>query len=549
MPCAPLGTVRDFRTLMWSSLNPEQHPLDQGGEGVNCAVVEPTGDSHAEQTLMLLGFAAPRARTYTRDVSFYDIAATDDWLVANDIQVSSLSMSRDTATRTPSAGEFMLMDELAYRWPCPLFCTPAGNGGSADEVNWQSYGALCAGSVKHRNLQAFAVDEFSSSRNPDPVLSLLSGATKAQSGDRELPEIVVPGSHPDEPLGQIDMTCLWGLDGTPLFCDSAGVPYICDYAWQKTFHGGGTSYSAPIANGIAARVISSRPALFAHKPDAIKMALMLTAHNVESGDWSVGTDMRDGTGVISAYDAVAYATTCTDLSGASVAPPATHGFCTGEADSGLAVREFRVLVPSSPPQNRHLRVALTWTSNPDFTTGQNALSDLDIGAFAADSGVYGSYSLDGSTEVFDVPRRHLTPSTFYTFRLVPQHIRIPSTARTNFFYYTLGWTWVQGQADTDVSVSRPQPTPDKGPASRARVFVRNHGSTVQIVLTGSHPPLSATVTDVRGRACIRFQVAALTTDTTLPIPGMQTLSAGTYMVILRSNDQSIISTVRVQKLD
>jgi len=228
---------------------------------------------------------------------------------------------------------------------------------------------------------------------------------------------------------------------------------------------------------------------------------MLTAHNVDGGYWDCTLDQQDGAGVISAYDAVAYAVSCTDLTNTPSPSPVEQGFFTAEADSSMTERRFDVRVPDTLPTARHLRVALTWTSIPLTSAAWNQPSDLDLGGFVADSGVYGSYSLDATVEMFDVPRAAVTPGREYTFKVLPTDIRIPAGARTDFFYHTVGWTWVRDHADSG-SVAAVAPSGPSRLQARPVVAVRAVApgtAEVRVRGTGSSAPVRVRVTDLRGR--------------------------------------------------
>ena len=504
-PGVPCGTAEPFWKLAAEALNPAAHPSDLQGQGVNAAIVEPQTGDHLVQTTACLKNAAPAARYFYKETGYYNMFSTDDWLVANEIGTSSLSMSRTPEMRTPHEGDFLLMDDFAYRWPCPVFCTPAGNGGPAEEVNWQQYTGISVGSVKYWQEREYRFDPFTSTRNPNPVASAcLGGDTTDCGGDRELPELLTPGSHPYEPVGVGDTSFVWYTSLSYLYCSAPENPdstYVCGYYPVDPWFGSGTSYAAPIANGIAARLISSNRPLLAHRPDAVKMVLMLTAHNVDSGYWDCRVDGRDGAGVVSAYDAVAYAVGCTDLTGQASPAAAESGFYTAERDTGMTEETFRVRIPDDPPDGRHLRVVLVWTSTPDLDSHYNAASDLDLGAFVSDSGTYGSYSLDATVEMFDVPRAAVTPGREYTFKVLPTDIRIPAGARTDFFYHTVGWTWVRDHADSG-SVAAVAPSGPSRLQARPVVAVRAVApgtAEVRVRGTGSSAPVRVRVTDLRGR--------------------------------------------------
>ncbi|MBD3239110.1 MAG: S8 family serine peptidase [Chitinivibrionales bacterium] len=509
------GTVVPFTVLADAALNPVAHPDDRGGQGVNAAVVEypdPVDPWHAEQVKLCLKNAAPDAIHHNKESSYYSTMGTEEFLIQHDIATSSLSMSFDTGSTADNV-EFMLMDGFAYRWPCPLFCTPAGNtphGFTSEEVqvNWKAYNALCVGSVKHWQEQAYVFDAFTVTRNPDPVWGARLDGDSTAGGDRELPELLVPGSHPYAPPGENATPYLWGHDIGSLYCAADGnldSTYACSTYYRQTWSGQGTSYSAPIANGMAARLISANPALFWGRPDCTKMALLLTAHNVDGGYWNPAEDGRDGAGVISLYDAVEYGRTCTDVGMLDTLQPVEIGYYTAEADSSLLDRIFPVRMPDTLPENRHFRAVLVWTSMPDRIEHRNVLSDLDLGGFVDDEGeTYGSYSIDASVEMIDVPRSRVTPGKEYSFTVYARDVRIPPGANSDFFYCTVGWAWVRDHADSAVtSIERIADGSRGGPgAARRRVSVRLRSpSVLEVSFGGATPSAGANITvfDATGR--------------------------------------------------
>jgi methionine-rich copper-binding protein CopC len=543
----PCGTTRLFSILADAALNPAAHPADRGGEGLHVAMVEQGTDQwHIDQVRMCLRNAAPDAVLLHKEARFYDNMNTEGWLVDNNIATTSLSISRDPDWVSANSSEFMLMDDFAYRWPYPLFCTPAGNTGSTDsasmdvEVNWQSYGALCVGSVKHWREQAFVFDDFTAARNPDPLWGSCPDGDSACGGDRELPELLVPGSHPYAPPGEDDSPYLWAERIDSLYCSAQTNPestYVCSTYYVNLWHGQGTSYSAPIANGMAARLISSNPSLFQNKPDCVKMALLLTAHNVEGGYWDPGEDGRDGAGVISTHDAVAYGQTCTDLTHVDTPTPVVTGLYTAEADSTLEEKTFRIRMPDTLPDGRHFRAVLVWTSNPDFENNVNALSDLDLGGFVDDSGdTYGSYSLDASVEMFDVPRSRVTAGKEYAFTVYPRDIRIPHGARTDFFYLTVGWAWVRDHADSTVAAIKWAAEDMRRGSRPTNVHVTARVRSAAAVEVSLAEGMSAaacdiTVFDAKGRALATHRVRSDSPDARRVVVPLKTpLAYGLYVV-------------------
>ncbi len=467
----PSGMVLPFSELAEAALNPAAHPQDRAGQGVVTATIEGLLDTHNILTSICLANSAPLAKHLFLARDSYEGQDVQDWLCDSLVEVSSMSMGRQEGTA--HSREALVMDDLVYVWPCPLFCSPAGNRGSSSHAEWQQYNGINVGSAKHWQQSSYLVDSFTCTRNPVPEFGYCLGEySDSCGGDRELPEILAPGSHPFEPPGVFDTSYKWVSPIPPKYCRDVMNPdsyYVCQDSTEWTFPGRGTSFSAPVLNGVAARLISSNRALLAHKPDAVKMVLLLTAHDVDSAYWDPATDGHDGAGVVSAYDAVAYATSCTDLTRDPSPGPVEQGFVTGEADSSFADRTFAIRIPSSPPTGRHMRVVLVWTSNPDLVAEHNYLSDLDVGGLATGSDVYGSYSLDGSVEMFDVPRDELQPGSTYTFTLYSRTIRIPVNARARFFYYSLGWAWVADRATASAQVDPPAQSVSHSPVPDVRL--------------------------------------------------------------------------------
>lgn len=548
-PVFPCGDVLLFSELAQGALNPAAHPADREGAGVLSGIVEGLSSDHAKQTTACLTNMAPRAAVVRHSSAYYDSLQTDAWLLDNQVETVSMSLSRDPSQLTVDCHEFMLMDDFIYRWPCPVFCTPAGNGTAHDEVNWQPYGAVCVGSAKHWRQQAYLFDGFTCARNPEPRYgACLDDTDTACAGDRELPEILAPGSHPfDAPDG--DAVHLWGSDPQPIYCDSDEVPgstYVCGSYYPDVWTGQGTSYATPIVNGTAARLISSNVPLFGHKPDAVKMALLLTAHNVVGGYWDPGVDQRDGAGVVSAYDAVAYGASCTDLTGQDTPPAVEHGYCTMQVDSAMTDRRFRVLVPQSPPHGRHLRAAMVWTSTPDFDSMQNVLSDLDLGGFMSDSAAYGSHSLDASVEMFDVPTEELTPGREYELTVYARDIRIPPGARTDYFYCTLGWTWVRDHADTtSTDVVPPAAAAPMPRAATIRLVTLAASSTMGALVTLPAPAEHATIAifNAAGRRVAVANARAVPAGPSIvPLDTRTPPAPGLYVCIVRTRNPGYVAT-------
>jgi hypothetical protein len=109
-------------------------------------------------------------------------------------------------------------------------------------------------------------------------------------------------------------------------------------------------------------------------------------------------------------------------------------------------KRFNYAVPNPKPSGKHLRVVLTWDSNPVVGGGVNALSDLDL-IVQYNGSVRTSGSWDNNVEVVDIAASELTAGSSYYIDVSPYISRIPASgSRTNFFYYAIAWTWVKDHA-------------------------------------------------------------------------------------------------------
>jgi hypothetical protein len=117
------------------------------------------------------------------------------------------------------------------------------------------------------------------------------------------------------------------------------------------------------------------------------------------------------------------------------------------ADFSAPNKRFYYAVPNPKPAGKHLRVVLTWDSNPIVGGGTNALSDMDL-IVQNDGGTQGSYSWDSNVEMVDVAASSVTAGSSYYIDVDPAINRIPASgSRTNFFYYAIAWAWVKDHAD------------------------------------------------------------------------------------------------------
>jgi hypothetical protein len=453
---APTANVLPFYTLA-SEAKVSRLPSSCQGQNVNAAtfesgllpsfisctgiapqsgVLETTTNEydHTEMCFTCLINAAPLSKFYHHISTIYDDVASENFLINNNINTVSCSW-----TRTSDADNFEMLtiDDFTYRYPSPVFCNPADNNALIypyEYVNWGCYNAISVGAAKYASPH-YVQDDWSTWCNPPPkwgpVVFTVSG-----SGDREMPYVVAPGSQPNEPEGTWDPTNYQWSDN-------------CCHYFNPPADARGTSFSAPLVNGIAADVISSSSD-YTQWPEKVRATIILTAMNVNSGYWSADSyDGADGAGAISGIDAVSFGLLHTIVSGpnGAAATSGQYGGFMTSADQ-LVTKTFNIAIPSSLPSGKHLRVVLTWDANPDLTTTfKNYLSDLDLFIRDNHNNLIGSSaSWDGNVEMVDIPSSNCTPNTVYTAIVNPINIRIPTAARMQGFWYCVAWTWVKDHA-------------------------------------------------------------------------------------------------------
>jgi hypothetical protein len=379
---------------------------------------------HTHAAFKSLVHAAPSATFYHRNSISFDGSGDVNYLINNSIQTVSMSMSRGgTSPHRSTYSEYLTMDDFAYRYPYPVFVNPANNNGYQHEVNWQCYNGISVGNVRHTSESTYEMADCTQAKNPPPVYGgCISGSGSNCAGDREMPYLVVPGIPGSG--SDFATTCLGGAGSV----------------------GCGTSWSAPVGNGMAADIISADSRMVSW-PEKVRATMILTAQNVDGGDWTSSTDGRDGAGVASGSEAVSFAQNHTTVSiGNSAVEKGMMAGSMYASDFSSGAKRFNFAVPNPKPSGKHLRVVLTWDSNPIVGGGVNALSDLDL-TVQKNGGTQGSYSWDGNVEVVDVSASSLTAGGSYYIDAIPAINRIPSSgSRTNFFYYAIAWTWVKDHA-------------------------------------------------------------------------------------------------------
>lgn len=442
------GASVELSTLAASAYNPGSVPAGAGigvhaatfewglnSTFVSCLGVSVTYDAsttgsqldirHTHAAFKSLVAAAPSATFYHRKTLTFDGSDDVNYLINNAIQTVSMSRERGgTSPYRSTNAEFLVMDDFAYRYPYPVYVNPTDNLGYQYEVNWQGYNGISVGNVRHTNGTTYEMADCTQTKNPPPVYgSCIAGSGADCAGDREMPHIVVPGIPSTG--SDFATTCLGG-SGTV---------------------GCGTSWSAPVGNGIAADIIAADSRLSGW-PEKVRATMILTAQNVDGGYWVSGTDGRDGAGVVSGSEAVSFAHSHTSVSvGNSAVEKGMGAGSMSAPDFSSGSKRFNYLVPNPKPAGKHLRVVVTWDSNPVVGGTTNALSDVDL-TVQINGTTRSSSSWDNNIEVVDVAAANVTAGGSYYIDVVPAINRIPASgSRTTFFYYAIAWEWVKDHAD------------------------------------------------------------------------------------------------------
>jgi hypothetical protein len=214
-----------------------------------------------------------------------------------------------------------------------------------------------------------------------------------------------------------------------------------------TCEGSGTSYSSPILAGIAADLMTANWD-FMYNPTLVRAALLLTAQNVDYSYWNYLEDGRDGAGVVSGSDAVAFARSF-EYAWTPETPIETGLFqnLIFSYDTVGLIRSFNVKIPDVIPTGKHLRAVLTWSSSPSENAEINDICDLDLGFIANNDNPYGSMSYDDNIEIVDIENNVITAGGEYPLTVNLTANRISQDAYSSYIYYAIAWTWVKDHAE------------------------------------------------------------------------------------------------------
>jgi hypothetical protein len=388
---------------------------------------------HTESTYYLLAAGTPESNRFHIMHDWLSFEHFDD---ITSLEVNSVSMSLGyeyDASNTTDA-EPRAWDRLAYLYPYPVVVLPAGNEGSTHTPDHHAYNALIVGIAQHYDNDSYNCDLYWGTNPADITNTVNPPAKYGSDRDRELPSLLTPGWTPDPWWGLVHPSIFFGT-----IFHAPSTPYVVN--------GGGTSYSAPVANAIAANVLSMRGLYgWSASPEAVRAILMLTASDVDGNAWDVGDDGVDGAGAISGADAVNFASSATTLfSGSENGAEAGLSYWSFGEENEDGEFLFNVLTPSELPEGKHLRVVLTWSSSPANNLSQNRLSDLDL-RVASDWSYFYSASWEDNVELVDIPNSELTPDTMYEIKAWMNTFRAADDGPTTQ-YAAIAWGWVRNNVN------------------------------------------------------------------------------------------------------
>jgi hypothetical protein len=122
---------------------------------------------HTLQTFTALSNSAPGANLFHRRSWSYSDSLSQDYIVENELKSVSMSVSRSS---DPTALENLIVDDFVYRYPYPVFSTPAGNSGWDSVPYWGAYNAMSVGNVQDSAYEHFKVDTcHPATRTRNPV--------------------------------------------------------------------------------------------------------------------------------------------------------------------------------------------------------------------------------------------------------------------------------------------------------------------------------------------------------------------------------------------
>ncbi len=395
-------------------------------------------DGHTQQCFHAMLHTAPKATLFHL---FHTIERkiTRSKLIEHDIDVASHSYEMSYGFD---------LEELTYM-NSSIICIGTGNNGISyvpggdNEPKW--YNCIITGGCVYTNNSYYEISEenvyqywetdgkwhFGTDRTQTMTMNSKTGNTC----DKEVPHVVGP---------------------TRTTCTGGGGVYHKDnhpYHPEEVLHGfSGVSCALPSLVGICADIISyneyARKDYMKHNTENVRLALLLTAENIDAGYWDPMVDGRDGCGVVSGFSAAYYANQVSKKveDGDADILGLAYGLIPDDKDLGGERKKFNILTPRIFPEGKHLRAVLTWSCSIDRNDIRiRELSDLDLELVDVASGkVLGRCaSLEDNIEVIDIPNHILETDKEYSLELLITSINFGTpTYPSSSLRYSIGWTWV-----------------------------------------------------------------------------------------------------------
>lgn len=399
------------------------------------------GGDHGHMTFYCMSMATPNSTLNHGKYNGYG-ATSVQWLIDNNIETISYSYDNSFCGYE--------MENITYNAITrPVLCHPTANSNIWFSANGTNYNGISVGGVTPIDFKYYEIVEnnlwterknnngYNSAKYQTDVRYTLTQTKNPSNSDRELPHIVAPSSMSCSKYGT-----LWGTKN----------PEATNLNFRDI---GGTSAAAPLTNGIAASVIGSNKTVMKNRPENVKVALMVTAVNVDGGYWDPNVDGLDGCGTINGYGAVNYAHSLTGSQQLNNDPVET-GIAYGElplTTTDNTILTYNLKTPSSFPDGKHLRAVLTWTSSVNVSQSESVISDIDL-IFRKDSEVIKACaSNDDNVEVVDLEHKELEPNQEYSLDIIVNEMvsTVNGLPSADHIRYSLGWTWVDDYAGKELN--------------------------------------------------------------------------------------------------
>lgn len=403
---------------------------EKATEGITLRIEEihdnPESSDHSETMFHALVNIAPKANIY----HFKFGNATED--IANFKRCNIETVSQSTTD-----SYHYQYDELLYTDTPIVYCAPTANEGlylqpnDRDEVYHGISVGGAAFTEDYHEIPIESVYEYTQLINKWKTRKRYAFTQTANKlGDKEVPHVVATSSTS------------W-VEGPKDALDNGG-----GYA--------GTSSASPSVNGVCAAVISSNEALMKKQPLNVKVAVMVTAENIDGGYWNPAEDGRDGCGVVSGYNACMYAINLGDQLKTASSPASDIGLAAGKLQNDPAlegtVLSFNVKAPDVLPRGKHLRAVLTWSRGIPKSGNALYLNNLNLELRdKSNNEIIARCASDSDNiEVIDVENKDLVPGKNYSLIIRIDDMNIVPDSLYDHTKYSIGWVWVNDFAGKEI---------------------------------------------------------------------------------------------------